>query len=252
MALVPEIRDCAWANRGFHQRAARWIAARGVRQFIDIGSGLPTVGNTHDVVRSVDASCRVVYVDNDPLVRAQSARLLNGTTGVKVILGLRTDHHGARRPGRGHMHHPHRLGRTGVGVEVKPQRAGVELLGPVDVGHRDHHNFQLPVHDRVPSFAAPRWRSLPVGRNRGAGLDIHLTPSGATSRDRPRIRSGLLTNVGVAWSPRHFPSPPAPGFREQTVMILEMSGDKVGICLGACGEWVFGSCPVTGSQWGSE
>jgi len=87
MALVPEIRDCAWANRGFHQRAARWIAARGVRQFIDIGSGLPTVGNTHDVVRSVDASCRVVYVDNDPLVRAQSARLLNGTTGVKVILG---------------------------------------------------------------------------------------------------------------------------------------------------------------------
>jgi len=94
MALVPEIKDCAWANRGFHQRAARWIAGRGVRQFIDIGSGLPTVGNTHDVVRSVDASCRVVYVDNDPMVRAQAGQLLNGVTGVKVILG------DLREPGR--------------------------------------------------------------------------------------------------------------------------------------------------------
>ncbi len=87
MALVPEIKDCAWANRGFHQRAARWIAGRGVRQFIDIGSGLPTVGNTHDVVRSVDTSCRVVYVDNDPMVRAQSGELLAGTSGIRVILG---------------------------------------------------------------------------------------------------------------------------------------------------------------------
>jgi hypothetical protein len=87
MALVPEVKDCAWANRGFHQRAARWIADRGVRQFIDIGSGLPTVGNTHDVVRSVDVNCRVAYVDNDPMVRAQSAQLLTGTSGVRVILG---------------------------------------------------------------------------------------------------------------------------------------------------------------------
>ena len=87
MALVPEIKDCAWANRGFHQRAARWIAGRGVRQFIDIGSGLPTVGNTHDVVRSVDTGCRVIYVDNDPMVRAQSEELLTGISGVRVILG---------------------------------------------------------------------------------------------------------------------------------------------------------------------
>jgi S-adenosyl methyltransferase len=87
MALVPEIKDCAWANRGFHQRAARWIAEQGVRQFIDIGSGLPTVGNTHEVVRLVDTGCRVVYVDNDPMVRAHSAQLLAGADGVAAILG---------------------------------------------------------------------------------------------------------------------------------------------------------------------
>jgi hypothetical protein len=53
LSAVPEIRDCAWSNRGFHQRAAKWIAERGVRQFIDIGSGLPTVGNTHEVAQKV-------------------------------------------------------------------------------------------------------------------------------------------------------------------------------------------------------
>jgi S-adenosyl methyltransferase len=86
-AAVPEIRDCAWANRGFHQRAARWIARRGIRQFIDIGSGLPTVRNTHEVVQEVDLQCRVVYVDNDPMVREQAGELLTGRADVRVILG---------------------------------------------------------------------------------------------------------------------------------------------------------------------
>jgi hypothetical protein len=86
-ALVPELRDCAWANRGFHQRAARWIAQRGIRQFIDIGSGLPTVGNTHEVVHRVDPQCRVVYADNDPMVREQASELLADQDGVCIILG---------------------------------------------------------------------------------------------------------------------------------------------------------------------
>jgi S-adenosyl methyltransferase len=87
MTLVPEIRDCAWGNRGFHQRAARWIAEHGVRQFVDIGSGLPTVGNTHEVVRPVQPECRVVYVDNDPMVPEHAGGLLAGRPGVGVILG---------------------------------------------------------------------------------------------------------------------------------------------------------------------
>ncbi len=86
-AAVPEIRDCAWANRGFHQRAARWIARQGVHQFIDIGSGLPTVGNTHEVVQAVYPQCRVVYVDNDPMVRELAGELLAGQAGVRVIQG---------------------------------------------------------------------------------------------------------------------------------------------------------------------
>ena len=71
---LPALSDAAWANRGFHQRAAAWLATvAGLRQFIDIGSGLPTVGNTHQVVQRADPAARVVYADIDPMVAAQSA-----------------------------------------------------------------------------------------------------------------------------------------------------------------------------------
>jgi S-adenosyl methyltransferase len=83
---APELVDSAWANRGFHQRAARWIALQGVRQFIDIGSGLPTVGNTHEVVRRVAPNARVVYIDNDPMVLAYGQALLGDDRNATVIL----------------------------------------------------------------------------------------------------------------------------------------------------------------------
>src|SRR6516165_7369340 len=85
LAAAPEIRDAAWSNRGFHQRAAKWIAERGVRQFVDIGSGLPTVGNTHEVVQKVIPGARVVYVDNDPMVVEQGSRLLAEDRTTRVI-----------------------------------------------------------------------------------------------------------------------------------------------------------------------
>ncbi|HEY6497089.1 MAG TPA: SAM-dependent methyltransferase [Trebonia sp.] len=85
LTVVPEIRDCAWSNRGFHQRAAAWIARQGVRQFLDIGSGLPTVGNTHEVVRKIHPDARVVYVDNDPMVELHSQGILDESGRVSVL-----------------------------------------------------------------------------------------------------------------------------------------------------------------------
>ena len=85
LSAVPEIRDCAWSNRGFHQRAAKWIAEQGVRQFIDIGSGLPTVGNTHEVVQKVIPGARVVYIDNDPMVAEQGSQLLAKDRSTRLI-----------------------------------------------------------------------------------------------------------------------------------------------------------------------
>jgi S-adenosyl methyltransferase len=83
--LMPELSDAAWANRGFHQRAAKWMARRGIRQFIDVGSGLPTRGNTHDAVQAVDPGARVVYVDNDPMVTAHAKGLLSGGGNTRFV-----------------------------------------------------------------------------------------------------------------------------------------------------------------------
>ena len=81
-AAVPDIVDAMLANRGFHGRATTWIARQGVRQFIDIGAGLPTLNNTHEAVRRVLPEARVVYVDHDPMVAANYGPLLtpDGTT----------------------------------------------------------------------------------------------------------------------------------------------------------------------------
>ena len=59
---IPDMVDAIWANRGFHGRAAVWLADHGIRQFIDIGSGLPTRNNTHQAVHRVAPDARVVYV----------------------------------------------------------------------------------------------------------------------------------------------------------------------------------------------
>jgi hypothetical protein len=83
---MPELADAAWANRGFHQRAALWLARScGIRQFIDIGSGLPTQNNTHQAVQKAAPDAHVVYVDHDPLVRVHADALLTGEGTTKII-----------------------------------------------------------------------------------------------------------------------------------------------------------------------
>jgi len=65
-AAMPELEETAWANRAFHQRSARWLArVAGIRQFIDLGAGLPTQRNTHEVVQEEAPGAHVVYVDFD-------------------------------------------------------------------------------------------------------------------------------------------------------------------------------------------
>jgi S-adenosyl methyltransferase len=85
-AQTPDLEDAAWVNRGFHRRVARWMAAdQGIRQFIDIGSGLPTGCSTHGVVQSVAPEARVAYVDNDPMVSVYAGELLGADGTTRVI-----------------------------------------------------------------------------------------------------------------------------------------------------------------------
>ena len=76
----PSIIDLAVADRAFLRRVVRHLVAeRGIRQILDIGTGLPTADNTHQVAQSIAVDSRVVYVDNDPLVLAHARALLTGT-----------------------------------------------------------------------------------------------------------------------------------------------------------------------------
>ncbi len=78
--VFPSIRTAARENRAFMQRAVRFLAhEEGVRQFLDIGTGLPTADNVHQVAQSIDERSRVVYVDNDPLVITHARALLNSS-----------------------------------------------------------------------------------------------------------------------------------------------------------------------------
>jgi hypothetical protein len=80
LAFMPELVASARANREFLGRAVRFLAGEaGVDQFLDIGTGLPTANNTHEVAQSVAPSARVVYVDNDPLVLVHARALLTST-----------------------------------------------------------------------------------------------------------------------------------------------------------------------------
>ena len=68
LGIYPLMAKLARDNRQFLIRAVTYVAGQGVRQFLDVGSGLPTADNIHQAAQAVDPSCRVVYADNDPLV----------------------------------------------------------------------------------------------------------------------------------------------------------------------------------------
>ncbi|HSZ44713.1 MAG TPA: SAM-dependent methyltransferase [Streptosporangiaceae bacterium] len=80
IAEFPGIVTSARANRAFLRRAVRFLVTEaGVRQFLDIGTGIPTSGNTHEVAQSLAPQSRIVYVDNDPVVLAHARALLTST-----------------------------------------------------------------------------------------------------------------------------------------------------------------------------
>lgn len=87
MNVLPDTPQTARDNRDFLRRAVRYLVGQaGIRQIIDIGSGLPTEGNVHEIAHEVDPSVRVVYVDNDPIVLAHGRALLAANPNTTVIV----------------------------------------------------------------------------------------------------------------------------------------------------------------------
>ncbi|MFF1676099.1 SAM-dependent methyltransferase [Streptomyces sp. NPDC058256] len=77
--LFPGVKDTARANREFMHRASRFVTNCGIRQFLDLGTGIPTEPNLHQIVQGITPGARVVYADNDPIVLRHAEALLRGT-----------------------------------------------------------------------------------------------------------------------------------------------------------------------------
>jgi S-adenosyl methyltransferase len=85
IAAYPEGRPIIWSNRAFLRRAVEFLVGAGVRQFLDVGSGVPTVGHVHEVAQGAAPESRVVFVDVDPVAVAHSRLMLEGNDRTAVI-----------------------------------------------------------------------------------------------------------------------------------------------------------------------
>jgi hypothetical protein len=94
LAVAPQGKSVALANRAFLVRAVRTLAEAGITQFLDLGTGIPTSPSVHEVAREIHPEARVVYVDNDPIVMVHSRALLATHPGVVAV------QHDLREPSR--------------------------------------------------------------------------------------------------------------------------------------------------------
>lgn len=91
LEVLPEMATVAQANRSFLRRVVRHLCAQGVTQFLDLGSGIPTAGNVHEIAGAACADPRVLYVDNDPIAVVHSRALLSGDDRTEVLAADLTD-----------------------------------------------------------------------------------------------------------------------------------------------------------------
>jgi hypothetical protein len=186
LAAFPSMRTAARENRAFLGRAVRYLAAEaGIRQFLDIGTGLPSAGNVHEVAQDVAPSSRIVYVDNDPLVLAHAQALLtSGPEGRTAYI------HADLRDPQAILDHPvtrdvldftQPVALMLVAIlhfipdEDKPAEIVATLLDALPPGSYLVASHGTTEHD--PSAADAGARTA-----RAAGISIHLRDSGDFAR----------------------------------------------------------------------
>jgi S-adenosyl methyltransferase len=211
--LIPDGAAACRENRRFVRRAVRYLAGRGIRQFIDIGTGLPTRGNVHEIALEAAPDARVVYVDNDPVVVAHARALLAkpAAPAVAAISGdLRSPGQILRDPELGAMiglDRPFAVLATAVlhfiGDDEDPYGITQTLIAAMPPG-----SYLVISHITSDDIAAD------------AGRGAQAVYEGATAQARPRTRDEIarffdgleLTGPGVvsvgAWRPKPLAAQP--------------------------------------------
>jgi hypothetical protein len=200
MAIFPTIREWALANRAFLNRAVRHLADAGVRQFLDIGSGIPTVGNVHEIAQAVDPASRVVYVDIDPMAVAESLDLLAGNAAATAVRG---DVRGVREI----LEHPEVREMLDLTRPVGVILAAVLHFVPEDVlayeAVEQLVGATVPDSYLIVSHAAMESFGLPGGTTTENDVYRRQTATPGTARTRAEVErffTGLdLVDPGVVW-----------------------------------------------------
>ncbi|SFB00988.1 S-adenosyl methyltransferase [Amycolatopsis marina] len=212
LKILPDIRDFARANRAYLGRVVRYAVDAGIRQFVDIGSGLPTQGNVHEVAeQAAPGECRVVYIDNEPIAQAHAEILLERTADPQRHRAIDADFFDG--PGLWQ-----RVLDTGVIDTREPVALLVVALlhfMPPDTHPQQSLRFyldQLPVGSMMALshiHIAPEDTETQAASDKVAASYRRRTNSPVTPRSRAEITSffdGLdLAEPGLVWLPQWRP-----------------------------------------------
>jgi hypothetical protein len=169
-AIQPNVGAIARRNRAFMRRAVRFMLQQGIRQFLDLGSGIPTVGNVHEVAQDVDPDARVVYVDYEPVAVAHSQLLLKDNALAAAVQADVTE--------------------TALVLKSQPVRELLDLTKPVGLLAVALGHYLPPESDVRAVFAAYRDALVP-----GSCLALsHLTNDFLALSD-PRVAEAMRSTA---------------------------------------------------------
>jgi S-adenosyl methyltransferase len=224
LEVIPEAAGAARYNRAFLRRAVRYCVAHGVRQFLDLGSGIPTVGNVHEVAQQEVADCRVVYVDNEPIAVAHSELMLesNDRTGVVMADLLDSDGVFGSEPVRRLLDFDQPIAVLMVAVlhfvpdSANPYEAVERYVDALSAGSYLvlSHAAQVPLQR-----SKDGWRMY----------DQSSTPGGGRTREQvATFMTGTeLVEPGVVWTPQWQPDPGSDvGEHPELAMVYAAVGRK--------------------------
>ncbi|GAA1658137.1 SAM-dependent methyltransferase [Fodinicola feengrottensis] len=184
LLIDPEIPTVARAHRDWSRRVIRWLVERvGIDQFLDCGSGLPTMENTHEVAQQVDPDARVVYVDNDPVVIAHGRALLEDNPNTRFV--------------NADLREPQKLFRMAGLVDFLDLERPAALIQCGTI----HHIDQLADQQAI----MRQYVDTLVSGSYVAMTHVHDPADGSeASKLAQRIEAGYRsTNATTHWRPRH-------------------------------------------------
>jgi hypothetical protein len=165
ISVAPEMAEFGPASRAFLRRTVTYLAAEaGLRQFLDVGPGLPAAGNTHEVAQAIDPACRVVYVDNDPVVLSHGRAALRSAAGGVSFLDADARDPAAVIKGAGRtLDLTEPVGIVMIDVlnfiaDADADAALAGLVGAVPSG--SHLVVMQPTPDELLSVAEERWNNI--------------------------------------------------------------------------------------------